>query len=73
MNKKKILTIILIILFIGFVVERINTNKSEFPEDIKEIATSIKQEYKINIDKYEFVSEFCNKFEEKLNERIKKI
>ncbi len=51
----------------------INTNKSEFPEDIKEIATSIKQEYKINIDKYEFVSEFCNKFEEKLNERIKKI
>ena len=37
----------------------INTNKSEFPEDIKEIATSIKQEYKINIDKYEFVSEFC--------------
>lgn len=50
----------------------INTNKSEFPEDIKEIATSIKQEYKINIDKYEFVSEFCNKFEEKLNERIKK-
>ena len=39
----------------------INTNKSEFPEDIK------------NIDKYEFVSEFCNKFEEKLNERIKKI
>lgn len=51
----------------------INTNKSEFPEDIKEIATSIKQEYKISIDKYEFVSEFCNKFEEKLNERIKKI
>ena len=29
MNKKKKLTIILIILFIGFVAERINTNKSD--------------------------------------------
>ena len=33
MNKKKILTIILIILFIGFVVERINTNKSDVYEE----------------------------------------
>ena len=33
MNKKKILTIILIILFIGFVAERINTNKSDVYEE----------------------------------------
>ena len=33
MNKKKILTIILIILFIGFVAERINTNKSNVYEE----------------------------------------
>ena len=32
-NKKKILTIILIILFIGFVAERINTNKSNVYEE----------------------------------------
>ena len=33
MNNKKILTIILIILFIGFVAERINTNKSDVYEE----------------------------------------
>ena len=33
MNKKKILTIILIILFIGFVAERINTNKIDVYEE----------------------------------------
>ena len=33
MNKKKILTIILIILFIGFVAERINTNKTDVYEE----------------------------------------
>ena len=38
MNKKKILTIILIILFIGFVAERINTNKSDVYEEQNKIS-----------------------------------
>jgi len=37
-NKKKILTIILIILFIGFVAERINTNKSDVYEEQNKIS-----------------------------------
>ena len=49
----------------------INTNKMDFPKDIENIATSIKKEYKINVNKFEFVTEFCNKFEKALNERIK--
>lgn len=49
----------------------INTNKMDFSEDISDLATSIKKEYKINIDKFEFVSDFCNEFEKVLNERIK--
>ena len=38
MNKKKILTIILIILFINFVAERINTNKSDVYEEQNKIS-----------------------------------
>ena len=38
MNNKKILTIILIILFIGFVAERINTNKSDVYEEQNKIS-----------------------------------
>ena len=49
----------------------INTNKTCFSEDIKDLATSIKKEYGISIDKYEFITEFCNEFENHLNERIK--
>ena len=48
----------------------INTNKINFPEDIKDIATSIKKEYKIEINNSEIISEFCNKFEEKINSKI---
>jgi len=49
----------------------ININKTCFSEDIKDIATSIKKEYGISVDKYEFITEFCNEFEKHLNERIK--
>lgn len=49
----------------------INTNKLNFLDDIKDLATSIKKEYKIDVDKFEFVAEFCNRFEKCLNERIK--
>lgn len=48
----------------------INTKKEKFTEDIKNIATSIKKEFNINISTQEFISEFCNKFEEKLIKRI---
>lgn len=49
----------------------INTNKSYFLDDIKDLATSIKKEYKIHVDKFDFIAEFCNEFEKCINERIK--
>ena len=48
----------------------INTSKMQFTEDIKEIATSIKKEFKIEIEAKEFVSKFCNRFEKYILERI---
>lgn len=48
----------------------INTQKEKFTEDIQYLATSIKKEFNININAEEFISEFCNKFEEKLIKRI---
>ncbi len=44
----------------------INTSKKYFSEDIKDIATSIKNEWNIEINAKEFVSDFCNKFEENI-------
>ena len=44
----------------------INTNKENFTEDIKNIATSIKNEYGIEVDREEFVTEFCNQFEKEI-------
>ena len=49
----------------------INTSKENFTEDIKNIATSIKKEFNINIDTLEFITEFCNAFEEKILRRFK--
>ena len=49
----------------------INTNKEKFTEDIKDIATSIKKEFSIEVDRKEFITEFCNRFEDKILERIK--
>lgn len=48
----------------------INTKKQNFSKDIENIATSIKKEFNIDIDTEEFISEFCNKFEKELYERI---
>ena len=48
----------------------INTQKEKFTDDIKDIATSIKKEFNINVDNTKFISEFCNKFEKKLIKRI---
>lgn len=49
----------------------INTCKMQFTDDIKDIATSIKKEFKIEIDRNEFISKFCNRFEKYILERIK--
>ena len=48
----------------------INTNKMYFTDDIKEIATSIKKEFNINVDNFLFISEFCNIFEKEILKRI---
>ena len=41
----------------------INTSKEHFTDDIKNIATSIKREFGVEVDIKEFITEFCNKFE----------
>ena len=41
----------------------INITKQEFNKEIKEIATSIEQEFNINIDRNYIITEFCNRFE----------
>lgn len=41
----------------------INTNKTKFNKEIKNIATSIKNEFNIEVDNFDFISEFCNRFE----------
>lgn len=50
----------------------INTNKEKFAEEIKDIATSIKKEFNIKVDTKDFITEFCNRFENEIIERIKK-
>ena len=49
----------------------INTNKEKFTKDIEDIATSIKKEFSIEVDREEFITDFCNRFEDKILERIK--
>lgn len=48
----------------------LNTNKEEFEDEIKNIATSIKKEFEITVDNGKVISEFCNLFEKKLIKRI---
>lgn len=50
----------------------INTSKMQFTEDIKDVATSIKKEFNVDIDNQEFIAEFCNRFEKYILERIEK-
>ncbi len=49
----------------------INTSQEEFHPNIKEIATSIKKEFDVNVDIENFIIEFCNKFEENFTELCK--
>ena len=48
----------------------INTNKKDFPEDIKRIASSILNEFNIIIDNKKVIEEFCNIFENRIIRRI---
>lgn len=50
----------------------LNTEKMNFTDDIKDIATSIKKEFDITVDRTEIISSFCNKFEEVIKRRIEK-
>lgn len=47
----------------------INTEKMNFKDDIKDIATSIKKEFKIDVDRIDIISTFCNKFEKIIKRR----
>ncbi len=47
----------------------INTMQTVFPKEIENIATSIKKEFDINVDRTKIITKFCNLFEEKLIER----
>ena len=41
----------------------INTMKEKFSDDIKDVATSIKKEFDVEVNVEEFIAEFCNRFE----------
>lgn len=49
----------------------LNTSKVEFADEIKDIATSIKKEFNIDINPKEFIADFCNEFEKKIIRRKK--
>ena len=44
----------------------LNTNQEKFNSEITQIASSIRNEFGLEIDRAKFISEFCNNFENKL-------
>ena len=50
----------------------VNTCQTKFDAEIKDIATSIKNEFGIDVDRMKIIEEFCNRFENKISERIEK-
>lgn len=48
----------------------INTNKMNFTSDIENLATSIKKEFGIEVDRNQVIAEFCNQFEATIKRRI---
>ena len=50
----------------------INTCQTEFDTEIKNIATSIKNEFGIDVDRMKIIEEFCNRFEKRISGRIDK-
>ena len=49
----------------------INTNQEKFHKEIKKIASSIKKEFQINVERDKFIEEFCNLLDKHLKERLK--
>lgn len=47
----------------------INLGKQRFSEELKEIATSIENEFEVKTDREKIVTEFCNRFEQELIKR----
>lgn len=47
----------------------INTKKEKFNDELKDIATSIKKEFNIDVNTEEFIEEFCNEFEKEIISR----
>lgn len=50
----------------------INTNNEEFPKELENIATSIKNEFDIEVDNLQIITEFCNRFEEAFEKKMMK-
>lgn len=50
----------------------INTSQQEFVQDIQNIATSIKQEFNIDVDSEEVIAEICNKIEEQIINKLRR-
>lgn len=50
----------------------INTSQTIFNEELNDIATSIKNEFNIDVDVETVITEFCNCFEDKIMKRIGK-
>ena len=48
----------------------LNTIKENFTEDIENIATSIKKEFGIEVDRIKIITEFCNLFEKDFLKRL---
>ena len=49
----------------------LNTKQQIFNPEIEKIASSIKKEFKIEVNRIEFITEFCNLLEEYLNKKLK--
>ena len=43
--------------------------KENFHEEIRKLASSIKKEFAIEVDRNKVIAEFCNLFEEKMKQR----
>lgn len=50
----------------------INTNKTNFNDEIKDIASSIKKEFCIDVNREEIIEEFCFQFEAEIMRRLEK-
>ena len=48
---------------------RKNASQEKFAKEIREIATSIKKEFGVEIKAKEFIAEFCNLFEKEIKNK----